>query len=55
MGQRVPRYGEGKFDAVKALLEAGADPEKESRVGLSLTPGCQIGYMDHTGCHQLVL
>jgi hypothetical protein len=25
-------------------------------VGLSLTPGgCQIGYMDHTGCHQRVL
>jgi hypothetical protein len=19
-----------------------------------VTPGCQIGYMDHTGCHQLV-
>jgi hypothetical protein len=23
-------------------------------VGLSLTPGCQIGYVDNTGCHQLV-
>ena len=24
-------------------------------VGLSLTPGCHsIGYMDHTGCHELV-
>jgi hypothetical protein len=22
-------------------------------VGLPLTPGCQIGYMEHTGCHQL--
>ena len=23
-------------------------------VGLALTPGCQIGYVDHTGCYQLV-
>ena len=22
-------------------------------VGRLVTPGCQIGYMDHTGCHQL--
>jgi hypothetical protein len=22
---------------------------------VALTPGCQIGYMDHTGCNQLVL
>jgi hypothetical protein len=22
-------------------------------LGLSLTPGCQIAYTDHTGCHQL--
>jgi hypothetical protein len=25
-----------------------------SQVGLSLPGGCHIGYMDHTGCHQLV-
>jgi hypothetical protein len=22
------------------------------RVGLALTPGCPIGYMEHAGCHQ---
>jgi hypothetical protein len=26
-----------------------------ARVGPPLTPGCQIGHVDHTGCHQLVL
>jgi hypothetical protein len=23
-------------------------------LGLALTPGCQIGYMDHTGCREPV-
>ena len=34
----------------------GAPLADQLRVGLSLTPGgCQIGYMDRTGCHQLAL
>jgi hypothetical protein len=23
--------------------------------GVALAPGCQIGYMDHSGCHQSVI
>jgi hypothetical protein len=47
---------------VRRYVTAGTRPtknqiramEKGTEVGLALTPGWQIGYMDHTGCHQLV-
>jgi hypothetical protein len=40
----------GRLLTVAASLPSSA---QHALVGLSLTPGCQIGYMDHPGCHQL--
>jgi hypothetical protein len=53
-----------RLAAVKALtLVAQSDLKPDlaavapaaAKVGMSLTPGCQIGYMDctYTGCHRL--
>jgi hypothetical protein len=42
---------EGFYGPPYALLQGGLRPGPP--VGRVVTPGSQIGYMDHTGCHQL--
>jgi ankyrin repeat protein len=63
----IAACGAGQADAVRVLLGAGADPAEHAArdatrrtplhaaaAGRAGTPGCQSGYMDHTGCHQLL-
>jgi hypothetical protein len=47
--------GGGKTHTMRAITRAAVEAEGVALTGLlALTPGCQIGYMEHTGCHQLL-
>jgi hypothetical protein len=41
-------------NTAEPLMEKSGVIDAKTGEGLALTPGCQIGYMDPTGCHQLV-
>ena len=43
--------GDMAVEATRFDLQTGY---AEYAVGRVVTPGCQIGYTEHTGCHQLV-
>jgi hypothetical protein len=44
----------GGKTAYLSELRAGDDVLCVGRGGRVVTPGCQIGCMDYTGCHQLL-
>jgi hypothetical protein len=49
------RYILDKVTAVNGVVTAGHESPGSVVIGRVVTPGgCQIGYTDHTGCHQLV-
>ena len=44
----------GFFAEQDGLVVVDPTVNEEMVIGrVALTPGCQIGYMDHTGCHQI--
>jgi hypothetical protein len=50
--QRVRERNEERVRQHRAAVAlTGFKPDASGRVGI---PGCQSGYMDHIGCHQLV-
>jgi Na+/H+-translocating membrane pyrophosphatase len=48
-------YAIGSAALASFLLFSAYMDEVESFTGRVGTPGCQIGYVDHAGCHQAVL